>query len=240
MPRRYRRWTHRPRKAAAGEKRIRAVASVGEVGPLGAGDYLLLAVKPQAFPEAANELRGRMGEGVVVVSVMAGVTIARIGAALGVHGAVVRAMPNMAAAVRGSVTAMAGADGGGFAERLLGAVGSVVRIDEELMDAFTAVASSGPAYVFYLAEAVREGAVKAGFEAGVADAITRGMIEGASRVLMSDLAPAGELRARVTSKGGTTEAAVSVLEERGTKQAVIDAIIAARDRGRELGRGDRN
>lgn len=201
----------------------------------------LLAVKPQSFAELARQLAGAgVSSRRLVVSVMAGVRGERIAHELGLGARVVRAMPNTAAAVRRSMTAIAtgpGADQTDLAQvrALMGAIGTTVTIDESLMDAATAVVGSGPAYVYLLAEAMTRGAREAGFEGATADAMVRGTIAGAAAMLEqhANTSPEG-LRAMVTSKGGTTAAAVQVLIEADVPGAVVRAVLAARDRGREL------
>lgn len=218
----------------------------GLVGPLKHADVVLLAVKPQVFPDAALQLRPLIeavsGTGSLVVSVMAGVSAGRIASSLGGKVRIVRAMPNTPATVRQGVTGLARGIGATDADMKLAtalfqSVGPlVVPIDENLMDAFTAVAGSGPAYLFQLAEAMTAGAVAAGFDAATADAVVRQTLAGSAALLAHDPASPADLRARVTSKGGTTEAALKVLSQRQTHDAVVAAILSARDRGRELGR----
>jgi pyrroline-5-carboxylate reductase len=202
---------------------------------------ILLAVKPQVLREVADQVRHHPpGAGRLVISILAGTTTHSVSQALG-GAAVVRAMPNTAARIRQSITAISAGEHareGDIAEteRLLGALGPTVRIDESLMDAFTALAGSGPAYLFYLAEAMAAAAVGIGFDAQTADRVTRQTLLGAASLLAGgDQESPGALRAAVTSKGGTTEAAIKVLDERRVTQAVVDAITRARDRGRELG-----
>ncbi|MBX3405101.1 MAG: pyrroline-5-carboxylate reductase [Phycisphaeraceae bacterium] len=213
-------------------------AAVQSSGPDAA---LLLAVKPQSFAELASQLRGAgVSSGRLVVSVMAGVRGERIAAELGIGARLVRAMPNTAAAVRRSMTAIAPGPRATEADlarvrALMSAVGKTVTIAEPLMDAATAVVGSGPAYVYVLAEAMMRGAREAGFDETTADEMVRGTIGGAAAMLEhhANMSPA-DLRSMVTSKGGTTAAAVDVLHSAGVPEAVVRAILAARDRGREL------
>ena len=212
------------------------------VAPLREGDALLLAVKPQVFPAVAASVAGALRSSTLALSVMAGITSQRISEALGRHARIVRAMPNTPAQIGQGATAFALGPGAtaadaGAARAMLGALGPLVtQIDESLMDAFTAVAGSGPAYLFYFAEAMTAGAIKAGFDDQTADAVVRQTLLGSAMLLASDsrTSPA-ELRARVTSKGGTTEAALNTLADGKVHQAVVSAILAAGDRGRELG-----
>lgn len=204
---------------------------------------ILLAVKPQMLAAAGEQMRGHLPKhqaGVVVITVLAGARTPKIRESLGNGVRMVRIMPNLAASIGRSATAIclgAGAQPGDddFAAQLCTGIGQlVVRIDESLMDAFTAVAASGPAYVFYLAEAMMKAAVELGFDAAAADRAVRETIIGAAMLLAQSPDSPGALRAAVTSKGGTTEAASRVLDERGVMNAVVAALTAARDRGATL------
>ncbi len=229
------------RRAGLAALGAEVVASAGELGRwLGPSTQVLLAVKPQSLASAASDLDGLVS-GRVVISILAGTASATVRSAVGADARVVRAMPNLAAGIGQGVTAVAVGSGAAeadaaLAERLFGAVGPlVVRIDESLMDAFTAVAGSGPAYVFYLAEAMVRAAVATGFTAEQADAVVRQTIVGAGALLRGDARSAAELRGAVTSRGGTTQAAIAVLDGRDVAGAIESAVVAARDRGRELG-----
>ncbi len=228
---------------------VRATASHGAaLAGLSGRGRVLLAVKPQMFAELAGQMRPHMGSAWLVVSIMAGVSVERIRTTLGGPvNSVVRVMPNLPASVRQGITAIARPsasvepDDLAFVERLFGAVGQTVAVDEPLMDAFTALAGSGPAYVFLLVEAMVEAGVRAGFARADSERIVRQTLIGAGALLEAEGAAGGKgrdaaaLRESVTSKGGTTEAALRVLEARGVAGAVVDAVLAARDRGRELG-----
>ncbi|MFM9994223.1 MAG: pyrroline-5-carboxylate reductase [Phycisphaerales bacterium] len=229
---------------------VRAVKDAGEAAawlvqaesPAGAGQ-VLLAVKPQSFAEVAAALGPGLGPARrVVVSLMAGVPTAKVRAALGDQAAVVRLMPNLPARVGKSTTAVAlgaGAQEGDdrFAVELFTAIGRTVPVAEPLMDAFTAVAGSGPAYLFYLAEAMTKAAVGVGFDRDTAQWIVRSTLAGAAALMDGTDQSPELLRAAVTSKGGTTAAAVAVLDEAEVIGAFVRAIASARDRGRELAGG---
>lgn len=208
---------------------------------LAPGGRVLLAVKPQSLSALAEQIRPLIASGRLVISILAGVRIETIESALGLSkGRVIRAMPNLPASVQLGMTALAvptdtTSGDAAFVDSLFGAVGKTVRVSEELLDAFTALSGSGPAYVFYLAEAMEKAAVRAGFAPPEAGQIVRQTLLGASTLLAGSAEAPAALRAAVTSKGGTTEAAVSVLEREGVMGAVVDAILAARDRGRALG-----
>jgi pyrroline-5-carboxylate reductase len=201
---------------------------------------VLLAVKPQVFGAVALAVGAGLAGSRVVMSIMAGVPSDRIRNAIGNDARVVRLMPNTPARVARGITAMclgAGAHAGDetFARELFEAVGAVEQVDESLMDAFTAIAGSGPAYVFYLAEAMVRGGVAVGFDETAATRIVRATLEGAGALLAATDESAPALRAAVTSKGGTTAAAVAVMDECGVMDAIVRAVVAARDRGREMG-----
>jgi len=173
-----------------------------------------------------------------VLSIAAGVTTGALEAAAGPV-PVVRAMPNTPALVGEGASAVAagvhaGPDDLAWAERLLGTVGTVVRVPEEQMDAVTALSGSGPAYLFLVAEALVDAAVRAGLPADTADALIRQTILGSARLLAEGADPA-DLRAAVTSPGGTTAAAVRVLEDLDLRGAFSAAVAAAAERSRELG-----
>lgn len=225
---------------------VRAVGGVGEAaGMIGTGSALLLAVKPQMFAGVAAELTASCGpavrEGCVVVSIMAGVTTGAIAQRTGAM-RVVRAMPNLPATVGVGMTAMARGAGaseadGAAAERLFAAVGECVWLDEGLMDAFTGLAGSGPAYVFALCEAMSAAGVRLGMSPADAAAAARQTVIGAARLLEASALSPGELRASVASKGGTTQAALEVLRRGGFEGLMAQAIEAAARRGAELSGG---
>jgi len=203
------------------------------------GGQVVLAVKPQMLADVAAVLGATLTERRVVVSILAGTPSKKIRDALGTNAAVVRTMPNTPAGIGRGMSAIcvgAGAAPGDerVAEQMLGAVGEVVRIGESLMDAFTAVVGSGPAYVFYLAEAMTRAAVSVGFDPATAAKIVEQTVAGSGELLVQSEVPADVLRVRVTSKGGTTFAATTSLDESKVMDAFVRAITAARDRGRGL------
>lgn len=199
----------------------------------------LLAVKPQDAIAVLGELAGAIGPA-GLVSIVAGLRTTVVEHHLGADASVVRAMPNTAARVGMGVTALAPGRAAGdetrkLAEDVFSAVGPVFWLDEEQLDAVTALSGSGPAYVFFLAEAMIGAGVELGLEHDVASTLTYRTIEGAGRLLtQTGLAPE-ELRAQVTSPGGTTEAAVAVLEGAQVRKIFGEAIAAAQRRSRELG-----
>ncbi len=197
--------------------------------------YVILAVKPQVFDSVAPHVKSD-----VVYSIMAGVTIARIEEAVG-HQRIVRIMPNLPCSIGYGAAglalgASASEEDASLAYQLFSAIGIVTEVPEERMDAVTAVSGSGPAYLFLLAEAMIDGGVKAGLDQETADALVRQTLLGSAALLLQDDRSAGELREAVTSKGGTTAAAIQVMQERDVPKAITDAVVAARNRGSELGK----
>ncbi len=207
-------------------------------GRLAEDARIMLAVKPQMLGAAAADL-GDAARSRCVVSILAGSTMARIRETLGGEVRVVRTMPNLPARIGKGITAIAfGADATdddrAFTRTLFAGAGVTIELDETMIDAFTAIAGSGPAYVLYLAEAMRDAGVEVGFTREQSLRIVRATILGAGMLLgESDDDPA-DLRASVTSRKGTTDAAITVMESSGVSDAVRRAVIAARDRGVEL------
>lgn len=198
----------------------------------------LIAVKPDDVASACAELR-EVGVG-RVLSIAAGVQTATIEAELAAGTPVVRAMPNTPALVRAGAAAIApGAnardDDMAWAESILSDVGIVVRVEEQALDAVTGVSGSGPAYVFFVAEALVDAAVAVGLPRDVAQLLTTQTILGAARMLHETDDDAAALRAAVTSPGGTTAAAIRVLEDEDVHGAVVRAVGAATQRARQLG-----
>ena len=170
---------------------------------------------------------------------MAGVSTSRIAELVG-HERVVRVMPNLPCSIGQGAAGIALGEGASeddaaLARTLFCEIGIVVDVPETLMDAVTAVSGSGPAYVFLLAESMIEGGIHAGLAPETADVLVRQTLLGASMLLAQDQRSAGELREAVTSKGGTTAAALELMNERHVQIAIADAVVAARDRGKELG-----
>lgn len=202
---------------------------------------VVLAVKPQVMDAVLPSVKPLIGRGTLVLSVAAGRTIAGLAKGLPQGTAIVRSIPNTPAAIgRGITVATAGANVSGeqktLAGALLEAVGEVGWVDDEkLIDAATAVSGSGPAYVFLLAEALREAAVAQGLPAELADRLARATVSGAGELLrVTGLDPA-TLRQNVTSPNGTTAAALAVLmAEPGLTSLMKAAVAAAERRSREL------
>ena len=206
----------------------------------GAGLWVL-AVKPQVLRAVCEALAPiAQAERPMVVSIAAGITVGQLQRWLGGGVAVVRTMPNTPALLGAGVTGLFAspevpADGRARAQTLLEACGRTVWIgDEAQMDAVTAASGSGPAYIFLLAEAMEAAAVAEGLPADAAAALVRQTVLGAARMLTESGEDPAELRRRVTSPGGTTQAAVETFEAGGLRALVADAIHNATVRGREL------
>ena len=199
----------------------------------------VLAVKPDV---AEIAVRAVAAVGINrVLSIVAGMSTARLEAALGIGGVVVRAMPNAPARIGAGVAAMSGGSAAkaadlDWAQGVLGAVGTVVRVPERQLDAVTALSGSGPAYVFLVAEAMIDAGVSAGLTREMSSALVIGTVLGAARMMDETDEEPAELRAGVTSPGGTTAAAVRTLEFKAVRSAFIEAVAAATERSRQLGR----
>ncbi|MFV0409118.1 MAG: pyrroline-5-carboxylate reductase [Paracoccus sp. (in: a-proteobacteria)] len=202
---------------------------------------LVLAVKPQMMGDVLTSLKA--GPETLVLSVAAGVTLDAYQAAFP-DAQIVRAMPNTPAAIGRGISAIIGNAAAGpaaleLAESLLGVVGEVVRLRDEIqMDAVTALSGSGPAYVFHMIEAMTEAGIQQGLPEDLALQLARATVAGAGALAMADDTPPGTLREAVTSPNGTTAAGLAVLMDRetGLPPLMTRTIAAAADRSRELGR----
>jgi pyrroline-5-carboxylate reductase len=210
-------------------------------GAIDGADVIVLAVKPQIMPTVLGELCGKVKAGQLVLSIAAGITMESISDILGDQQAVIRSMPNTPALVGRGITAIVAAGTCSHkhrqqAEEILSAAGEVVWLDDEsLMDAVTAISGTGPAYFFLLAEVLAEAARELGLPAETSDRLASITCFGAGAMLASSPGEAEELRLRVTSPGGTTQAAMAVMENGQFRNLVFRAVEAARNRSRELG-----
>jgi pyrroline-5-carboxylate reductase len=203
-------------------------------------DTLVLAVKPQDMRPAAEALAG-VARGKLVVSIAAGVRLEALSRWLGGHRKLVRCMPNTPALIGAGISGLyalpeVSPDERKRAEAVLGAVGEVVWLAEErLLDPVTAVSGSGPAYVFWFIEQLAESAKKMGIPADAASKLALHTVLGAARLAAGSEESPAELRKNVTSKGGTTEAALKVFDEEQLAQRFASALEAARRRGADIG-----
>lgn len=204
---------------------------------VGAATGTVIAVKPNDVAVATGAASAAGTER--ILSIAAGVTLATLEAAAGAI-PVIRAMPNTPSLVGQGAAAIAGGTSAteadlAWAEDVLGAVGIVERVSEPLLDAVTGLSGSGPAYVFLVAEALIDAGVLNGLPRPTAVALTEQTLLGAATLLSTSDDDAATLRANVTSPGGTTAAGLRVLEDRGVRAAVLEAVTAATERSRELG-----
>jgi pyrroline-5-carboxylate reductase len=212
---------------------------------------VVLAVKPQQMPAVLKDVSDRRGDRLperkLVISIAAGFPIRKMEEILysplnaeDVRNLpIIRVMPNTPALV---LSAVSGMSPNRFvtdedirtARTLLEAVGDVLEFEEEALDAVTALAGSGPAYVFYLVESMTEAGIQMGLAPGAAASLAAGTLRGAAKLLEASGEPPEELRRKVTSPGGTTAAAIDVFEKKGLKSIIVEAIAAATRRAQEL------
>jgi pyrroline-5-carboxylate reductase len=208
--------------------------------PAQQSQVLILAVKPQQMAEVAKILRPLITKQ-LVVTIAAGIRTADLSRWLGGYNNIIRAMPNTPALVRAGIAGLYALPEVGEAERqvaqrLLDAVGQTVWLNEEShLDAVTALSGSGPAYVFYFLEAMQEAGRVMGLPTEASRALSLQTLAGAAKLAAESEESPATLRARVTSKGGTTERALNEMEAKAIKQHLIAAICAAQTRSRELG-----
>lgn len=203
-------------------------------------DAIVLAVKPQQMRELALPLASELSTQ-LVISIAAGIRLADLSRWLGGYARLVRAMPNTPALIGAGITglfALPGVDAAGRtqAETILQAVGETFWVDAEArMDSVTAVSGSGPAYVFYFMEALQAGARELGFDAATAQKLALTTVLGAARLAEQSGESPETLREKVTSKGGTTAAALDAMQAQNVTAGIVAGIRAAEARGRELG-----
>ncbi|HEY6897423.1 MAG TPA: pyrroline-5-carboxylate reductase [Rhodocyclaceae bacterium] len=199
----------------------------------------VLAVKPQVMRQALAPLAGKLSNE-LVISIAAGLRTADLARWMGNHSRVVRCMPNTPALIRAGITGLyadpsVDLEGRETAEKILQAAGRTFWVSEEAqMDAVTAISGSGPGYVFYFIEALEKAAMDFGFDAATAHTLAVETFVGAAKLAEASPETAAVLRQRVTSKGGTTEAALNSFEADGVGAAIQRGAQAAEARGREL------
>lgn len=232
----------RPERLGFFENEFHVKGSSDNATAVKSADVVVLAVKPQVIGGVLEGFHASLGKKPLVVSIAAGISTSWLEKTLGEGVRVVRAMPNMPALVCSGAAAICRgqwATDADFrvAESILSAVGVVVRLEEKDMDAVTALSGSGPAYVFHLMEAMIEAARHAGLDDAVARKLVYATVSGSAKLAEVTGVDPAELRRRVTSKGGTTAAALEVLEEKIVYHAYLEAIAAAHRRARELSDG---
>ena len=205
-------------------------------------DVVILAVKPQVMGDVVREIAPAVTARHLLISIAAGVATATIRAALGKDARIIRVMPNTPALVLHGATAIARGrglerDDLATAEEIFGAVGRVVILDEDLMDAVTGLSGSGPAYVAIVIESLADGGLKMGLDRATAMTLATQTVLGSAHLLAETGMHPGALKDMVSSPGGTTIAGISALEEGGLRTTFIRAVERATQRSRELGRG---
>ncbi len=209
---------------------------------VGAVDILILAVKPQIVTEVMSDIAGAFRGDQLLISILAGVATRTLEAFFDGQPRIIRAMPNTPALVgQGAAAICAGRfasrDDLGLARRLFETVGTVQQVEEGQMDAVTGLSGSGPAYVYTVIEALAAGGVQEGLRLDVAHALAVQTVLGAAQLVKETGEHPALLREKVCSPGGTTIAAIRVLEERGLRATLMDAVETATRRSRELGKG---
>ncbi|MDR0964945.1 MAG: pyrroline-5-carboxylate reductase [Myxococcales bacterium] len=202
-------------------------------------DVVVLSVKPQVMDAALASIAPAVDASKLVISIAAGVPIAAIAARLGPDARVVRAMPNTPALVGAGATAIAAGSRVGeselmFARSIFDAVGITVTVGEALLDAVTGLSGSGPAYAFLIVEALADAGVELGLPRHTAQALAAQTLLGSARMVQETGLHPAELKAQVTSPGGTTIAGLRALEAGGLRATLIDAVERAARRSREL------
>jgi pyrroline-5-carboxylate reductase len=229
----------RPERAKEAERLTEIRTILDPVAAVNGYDVVVVAVKPKDVPDLLDQVAEAVSADQLVISLAAGVPLSVFEQALpGVP--VVRSMPNTPAAVAEGMSAYCGGssvdeEGYARADAILAAVGETIRLSEDLLDAVTAISGSGPAYVFLLAESLTEAAIREGLPHHAAEKLVDQMIRGAGMLLQGSEKSAFRLRGEVTSPGGTTAAAVHVLEDGGFRALMEDAVRAAADRSQALG-----
>ncbi|RKD21747.1 pyrroline-5-carboxylate reductase [Ammoniphilus oxalaticus] len=203
-------------------------------------DILILAMKPNDVESAIAEIKALTHSDQLIISVIAGITTTFISKQFGHHAPIVRAMPNTSATIGQSATglcqgATATSEHLATASRIFEAIGMVVTVEEAQLDAVTGVSGSGPAYIYYIAEAILAGAMEAGLDQEMARELTLQTIIGAAQMLHETGETPTALREKVTSPNGTTQAGLDTLRSHKVDEAIVSCILKAKERSIELG-----
>ena len=217
---------------------LKASYGVNE-GSIGEADAVFLAVKPQDFETCIEYLKAELRDGALLVSLLAGVRSSRIESSVGSRVRVIRVMPNTPLLLGEGMSVITKGKSGSEADlawvsKLLSNSGKTLVVDEELMDAVTAVSGSGPAYFYGFVEAMIKAAIKLGLREQDAKLLVHQTLIGAAKMVQDSGKDAAALRGEVTSPNGTTAAALSSFESSGWEEIVYKAMKAAMDRSREL------
>lgn len=203
-------------------------------------DVIIIAVKPQTVPAVLKEIKNSIKKQ-LIISIAAGVTIETYENALPRGTKVVRVMPNIAAIVKEAASAISlgsavSKEDASIAASIFNAIGRTVVLPEHLLDAVTGLSGSGPAYIFTIIEALADGGVHEGLDRNTAKLLAAQTVLGAARMVLENGSHTAQLKDMVTSPGGTTIRGLRVMEERGVRIAMMDAVIAACERSKELGK----
>ncbi len=203
-------------------------------------DIIIIAVKPQIVLEVLKEIKNSI-KNQLIISIAAGVQIEIFENALPAGAKVIRVMPNIAATVKEAASAISpgnaiSVEDTAIANEIFNAIGRSVIVPERLMDAVTGLSGSGPAYIFMIIEALADGGVHEGLDRKTARLLAAQTVLGAAKMVINNGTHTGELKDMVTSPGGTTIRGIRVMEERGVRVAMMNAVIAACERSKELGR----
>ena len=225
-------------KAAEFKSRLKVNAAASNAALVQKTDIIILAVKPQDLAATLGEMKSEFRSAQILISILAGTPLQKIRDAAGVKLDMVRAMPNLGAKVGESLTALTGTSPGALsmAETIFLGCGKTLRLDEKYFDLITALSGSGPAYFFYLMELLAKEGQERGLSKDEARLVAIQTAAGAALLAAASAEDPSVWRERVTSKGGTTEAALKELIK-FWPQSVRDAIQAAQDRGKELSQG---
>jgi len=203
-------------------------------------DVLIIAVKPQTVPAVLDDIKSSIKDQ-LIISIAAGVTIETFEKKLPIGTRVIRIMPNIAATVKEAASAISpgsavSTDDTAIASMLFNAIGRTVILQENLMDAVTGLSGSGPAYIFTIIEALADGGVHEGLDRNTSRLLAAQTVLGAAKMVLEGASHTGELKDMVTSPGGTTIRGLRVMEEQGIRIAMMNAVIAACERSKELGK----
>lgn len=227
------------------ETRYRMIVEIDNNYVVKYSDVIILAVKPKDFDKVLREeICCGISKNKLLISIAAGVTTRYIESVVGRDIPVIRVMPNLPAVIGEAISSVSGGSAASaedieLAKEIFRMIGDVVEVKEDLVDAITAVSGSGPAYFFYLIEALTDAAQKLGIEKDIARRLVVKTALGSAKLLESLKEDAGTLRGKVTSKGGTTEAAIGIFEAKKFKEIVACAVNEAYKRSKEIAGGQR-
>lgn len=230
---------HNPTAAESFARELKT--SFGGAERVSEAQAAITCFKPQSFYEAMPAYARYLRPGALLISIMAGISIEDIEAELPENTAVIRAMPNLAISVGMGATGYAAgknasAEHIALCDKIFSSLGIADRVEEKDISGVTALSGSGPAYFYYLAECMIKAAVESGMDEAAAKRLCRQTFIGTAEMWKNDTAEPQEMRRRITSKKGTTDAAVSKMEEKGFFEAVAEGMRACRGRSDEIGR----